>query len=220
MPTSGDSFTAADFSLLQRLGDDTAGGEDLAANTDALWDKTGRLIAELGVELFGAGGYSAALWPDGGDGERGPFLWARIKRSGGERFATHIGVFLSPDFCNLSIDLEKDLLDAGHSGETLAQVLDFYREDALGLINPPARPDLSVWTDTRNVVRAGEFGATHFFDDFMAANSDTGHPWPKVGYLLEATEVIAFGDDWFAEYAGRAVVLVPIYDAMLRSLSG
>jgi len=216
--TSGVGFTAADFDLLQRLGDDVGDG-DAAANADALWHKTRRLIAQLGAGLFGDGLYSAALWPDDDGGERGPFLWARLKRAGSERFATHIGVFLSPGLCNLAIDLEKDPLDAGESAESLAQVLDFYRAEALGLIDPPARPDLRVWTDTRNVIPAGDLGAVHFAD-FMAANSDAGHPWPKVGYLLSAENVVDFGDDWLAEYHPRAVPLVPIYDAMLRSFTG
>lgn len=214
-----DGFSAEDFALLQRIGAGAAGGEELAVGADALWDKAGRLIARLGTGLFGGGGFSAALWPDGGDGERGPFLWGRIKRSGAERFATHIGVFLSSGLCNLAIDLEKDPLDAGESAESLAQILDFYRAEALGLMDPPARPDLCVWTDTRNVVPAGELAGVDF-DDFMAANRDAGHPWPKVGYLLNAENVVDFGDDWLAEFHPRAVPLVPIYDAMLRSFAG
>lgn len=206
-------FRRRDFELLRRIGEEDAAAA--SAQVDELWARTRTLIDALGHELLGGDAY-ATLWAEHDAAERGPFLWARMKRAAHKRFATHIGVFLSPGFCNLSIDLEKDPVDAGESAETLRQVFDFFRDDAVGLLDPPARPDLRVWTDTSNVVPAAEFAGVHF-EAFMEANRDTGHPWPNVGYLPSADEVIGFGDRWVAECHARTVVLVPIYDAMIRS---
>jgi hypothetical protein len=212
-------FGRREFELLRRL---QSGEEQLAGGTqervDELWERTDRLIGELGAALFGEGNQAAALWPDGDDGDRGPFLWARLKRAGNERFATHLGAFLSPDACNLSIDLEKDPLDAGESAERLEQVIDFYGDGLAAALRPPLRPDLLVWTDPENVVAAGEF-ATIDFERFMAANADAGHPWPKIGYLLSAGQVEAFGDRWVQECRTRLAPLVPVYDAMIRSFA-
>jgi hypothetical protein len=224
MSTSGDdrvvtSFSVEDFELLRQL---ESGKEDLSGGlddrTDRLWAKTEGLIGELGAALFGEGNQAAALWPDGDAGDRGPFLWARLKRAGNAQFATHLGAFLSPDACNLSIDLEKDPLDAGESAERLEQVIDFYGDGLAAALRPPLRSDLVVWTDPGNVFAVGDF-ATIDFERFMAANADAGHPWPKVGYLLNAAEVQAFGDRWVQECRTRLAPLVPVYDAMIRSFA-
>ncbi|HEX9698776.1 MAG TPA: hypothetical protein VGD06_04875 [Acidobacteriota bacterium] len=210
-------FAPGDFELLGRLEsaeEELAGG--VQERADELWERAERLIGELGAALFGEGNQVAALWPDGGDGDRGPFLWARIKRAGNERFATHLGAFLSPGSCNLSIDLEKDPLDAGESAERLEQVLDFYPDGLVSSLRPPLRPDLVVWTDPDNVVAAADFAAVDF-DRFMAANADTGHPWPKVGYLLSAADVEELGEGWVEGCRARLAPLVPVYDAMIRS---
>lgn len=213
--TTASGFAREDLLLLQGIADGDGTCDPASAPADALWDKAERLVGKLGAALFGAEGFVLSLWPDAG-GERGPFLWARLKRAGNERFATHIGVFLSPGFCNLSLDLEKDPLDAGESAETLAQVLDFYRNAAARLIEPATRTDLWVWTDTGNVVTPVGFAGLDF-ERFMAANRDTGHPWPKAGYLLSADEVVRFGGEWLQQMHARAAVLVPIYDAMIRA---
>jgi hypothetical protein len=209
-------FGAEDFELLGQLGSGEGPSRGLRDRTDRLWAKAEGLVDELGARLFGAGNQAAALWPDGGDGDRGAFLWARIKRSGNERFATHLGAFLSPDSCNLSIDLEKDPLDAGESAERLEQVIDFYRDGLVSALRPPLRPDLVVWTDPDNVVAAADFAAVDF-DSFMAANADAAHPWPKVGCLLGTAEVQAFDERWVEECRARLAPLVPVYDAMIRS---
>ena len=88
------AFTAADFVLLEEMA--AAGPEhsvDLAERVDALWAKAERLVGELGAGLFGAENYSAAIWPDSATDERLPFIWARLKRVGNQRYATHIGLF-------------------------------------------------------------------------------------------------------------------------------
>lgn len=207
-------FEPDDFELLEKFEAGIA-TEDLV---DRLWRKAGRLIGKLGADLFGDGFYHADLWPegDGDDGDRGPFLWARIKRTGNEKYATHIGVFLSPGLCNLSIDLEKDLLDAKQSGEILEQVIKFFRSDLPSMLGPATRKDLQVWTDSQNVVALDNFGSVDF-TAFMNANQDSGHPWPKVGYILSAHDVEGFGDRWGEEYRQRAQYLVEVYDAMIRS---
>jgi hypothetical protein len=74
-----------------------------------------------------------------------------------------------------------------------------------------------VWTDTENVVTPSEFREQDF-DAFMERNRDSGHPWPKVGYLLDADAVVGFDDAWLREMHARAAVLVPVYEAMVRSL--
>jgi len=210
-------FDRQDFDLLQRIGEDDS-GTSAGEQADKLWSRTRTLVAALARQTFGDDAV-VALWAEHDVAERGPFLWARMKRPAHADFATHIGVFLSPGFCNLSIDLEKDPLDAGESAETLDQVIEFFRDGAGDLIDPPARPDLRIWTDTENVIPAAGFADVDF-DAFMQANRDRGHPWPNAGYLLSADEVIGFGDHWVAECQARAVVLVPIYDAMIDSVAG
>jgi hypothetical protein len=217
--TPEEGFGSADFELLQRIGDGDEPDAATSEAAEALWTKAERLAGRLGAGLFDERGFHASVWPDRGDGERGPFLWARLKRAGNEAYATHIGVFLSPGFCNLSLDLEKDPLDAGQAGETLEQVLAFYRDGAAALLDPPVRPDLRVWTDTNNVVTPADFAGVDF-DAFLAANRDAGHPWPKAGYLLNADLISGFGNDWLRRSHARADALVPIYDAMIRSFGG
>ena len=211
---SGGGFGAVVFELLNQLATGTAANEAV----DELWARARRLLGELGAGLFGEGDFSADLWPEGegDDGDRGPFLWGRLKKAGNERFATHIGVFVAPGLCNLSIDLEKDLLDAGQAAESRKQFIGFCRTELPSMLRHSAPPDLQVWTDTRNVVEAAEFGAGDFAA-FMDANRDAGHPWPKVGYILSADDVAGFGNAWVAEYRARAIPLVPIYEAMIRS---
>ena len=209
-------FEPDDFELLEKFEAGIA-TDDLV---DRLWRKAGRLIGKLGADLFGDGLYHADLWPegDGDDGDRGPFLWARIKRVGKEQYATHIGVFLSPDLCNLSIDLEKDLLDAKQSGEILEQVIEFFCSDLPSMLDSATHTDLQVWTDSQNVVAVNNF-RTVDFTAFMNGNQDAGHPWPKVGYILSAHDVESFGDRWVEEYRQRAQCLVGIYDAMIGSFA-
>ena len=209
------AFTAADFALLEEMA--AAGPEhsvDLAERVDALWAKAERLVGELGAGLFGAENYGAAIWPDSATDERLPFIWGRLKRVGNERYATHIGLFLSPGFCNLSIDLEKDPLDAGESAETLEQVVAFFGSQ-FASISKDLATDARVWTDTRNVVGTAGFAAINF-DRFMADNHDADHPWPKVGYMFSAADVAGFAGRWVEEYRGRAAPLLPIYDAMIN----
>ena len=210
-------FGADDFALLEAMA--AAGSErsaDLAERVDALWAKADRLVDALGAGLFDIGDYAASIWPDSDADERPPFIWARLKRAGNERYATHIGLFLSPGFCNLAIDLEKDPLDAGDSAETLDQVIEFYRSDFASTLAATERTDMRVWTDTRNVVGSAGFAAINF-DRFMVDNRDEGHPWPKAGYLLSVADVEGFADRWVEEYRARGAALVPIYDAMIRS---
>jgi len=209
------AFTTADFELLEEM--DTAGPDrsvHLTERADALWAKAERLVGELAAGLFGADNYSAAIWPDSAGEERLPFIWARLKRSGNQSYATHIGVFLSPGFCNLSVDLEKDLLDAGESAETLEQVVGFFGSQ-FASISRDLATDVRVWTDTRNVVGVAGFAALDF-DRFMADNHDADHPWPKVGYMFTAADVAGFAERWVEEYRGRAAPLVPMYDAMIN----
>ena len=209
-------FKSDDFELLGEF----EAGTVVDKLVDRLWTKAARLIGELAADLLGDGHYHADLWPegDGDDGDRGPFLWARVKRAGNENYATHIGVFLAPALCNLSIDLEKDLLDAGQSGEVLEQVIEFFRSDLPAMLGSATRKDLQVWTDSQNVVAADNFEMIDF-TAFMNANQDTGHPWPKVGYILSADEVKGFGDHWVGECRDRARFLVRVYDAMIRSFA-
>jgi hypothetical protein len=209
------AFTTADFALLEEMADGgTEHSPGPAERVDALWAKAERLVGELGAGLFGAENYSAAIWPDSATDERLPFIWARLKRVGNQRYATHIGLFLSPGFCNLSIDLEKDPLDAGESAETLEQVVAFFSSH-FASISRDLATDLRVWTDTRNVVGTAGFAALDF-DRFMADNHDADHPWPKVGYMFSAADVAGFAGRWVEEYRGRAAPLVPIYDAMIQ----
>ena len=213
------AFTAADFALLEEMA--AAGPEhsvDLVERVDALWAKAERLVGKLGAGLFGADNYSAAIWPDSAPDERLPFVWARLKRVGNQPYATHIGLFLSPGFCNLSIDLEKDPLDAGESAETLEQVVAFFGSQFASFSRDLAT-DVRVWTDTRNVVDTAGFAAVDF-DRFMADNHDADHPWPKVGYMFSAADVAGFAGRWVEEYRGRAAPLVPIYDAMINGFGG
>jgi hypothetical protein len=175
---------------------------------------------ELGSGLFGAGRFQAAVWPEGGvdAGERGAFLWGRLKGAGAEGFATHIGVFVSAGLCNLSIDLEKDLLDARQSGESLAQVLEFFRSGLAATLGPTTPAALSVWTDTRNVVAARDFDSVDF-SAFLNANRDADHPWPKIGYILTAEEVQGFGERWVEEYRSRGAPLIAVYETMIRTFA-
>ena len=210
-------FGAEDFALLEAMA--AAGSEqpaDLAGRTNALWAKVDRLVHGLGDALFEAGNYGASIWPDNDADERLPFIWARLKRSASESFSTHIGLFLSPAFCNLSIDLEKDPLEAGESAETLDQVIEFFRSRFPLMSSELGTTDLRVWTDTRNIVGTAGFAAIDF-ERFMADNHDAEHPWPKVGYILSARDVAGFADRWVEEYVARAAPLVPIYDAMISS---
>ncbi len=209
------AFTVADFALLEEMADD--GPEysaDLAEQADALWAKAERLVGELGAGLFGAENYGVAIWPDSATDERLPFIWARLKRIRNQRYATHIGLFLSPGFCNLSIDLEKDPLDAGESAETLEQVLAFFSSQ-FASISRDLATDVRIWTDTRNVVGTAGFAAIDF-DRFMADNHDADHPWPKAGYMFSAADVAGFAGRWVEEYRVRAAPLVPVYDAMIN----
>ena len=214
-------FTAADFELLGGLTGELNLAGELDDRTDELWAKARRSVGELGSRLFGDGRCHADLWPegDGDDGDRGPFLWARLKRTGNERFATHIGVFISPDLCNLAIDVEKDLLDTGQSGESLEQVIEFCRSELGSMLGTTTGGDLQVWTDTHNVVAAADFEAVDFAV-FMKANRDADHPWPKIGYTLSADDVEGFGNHWVEEYRARAASLVAVYDAMIRRFAG
>ena len=221
--TGDDGIGHGDFELLRQL----EAGPPTEDAVDELWARSHLLLGDLGNALFARHGHRADLWPEGAgdDGDRGPFLWGRLKRIGNERFATHIGVFVSPGLCNLSIDLEKDLLDAGQAPESLEQVVAFYRTrlaailaepGGLGASAAPMRTDLRVWTDSRNVVEASNFGAIDFAA-FMDANQDAGHPWPKLGYIMSADEVVGFGDRWVDEYSVRGERLVVAYDAMIES---
>ena len=210
-------FGTADFALLQEMAvADPGPTGDLADPVDVLWAKADRLTNELGAGLFGEAGHSVAVWPDNYRDPCPPFIWARLKRAGNERYATHIGLFLSPELCNLSIDLEKDPLDAGDSAETLEQVIEFYRSDFASTLTGTERTDIRVWTDTRNLVSSIGFAAIDV-DRFMADNHDPDHPWPKAGYILSAADVAGFASRWVEEFRQRAAPLVPIYDAMIRS---
>lgn len=213
----GDGFEGAAFELLRELETGEAGDEAV----DKLWARTRRLFGDLGAGLFGEHDHHVDLWPEGAgdDGDRGAFLWGRLKRANNKRFATHIGVFLSPGLCNLSIDLEKDLLDAGQSDESLEQFVGFCGSELPSLFDPATRPDLQVWTDSQNVVAAAQFGTVDFAA-FMDANRDADHPWPKIGYISSAEQVQGFGNDWVGEYRARARPLVATYDAMIRSFGG
>lgn len=213
-------FGAADFALLEGMAvADSDRTGDLADRIDVLWAKADRLANELGVALFGEAGHTAAVWPDNYRDECPPFIWGRLKRAGNERYATHIGWFLSPESCNLSIDLEKDPLDAGDSAETLDQVIEFYRSEFASTLTGIERMDIRVWTDARNVVGTVGFSAIDFHR-FMADNHDPDHPWPKTGYTLSAADVEGFASRWVEEFRQRAAPLVPIYDAMIRSFGG
>lgn len=219
--TSVDSgFSAGDFRLLEEM---AFAGASVAPHREvrieALWAKAARLVPRLGEKLFPSESFTVAIWPDTAQDERLPFIWARLKRAVGARYATHIGVFLAPDQCNLCIDLEKDLLDAGSAAEHLDQVLDFYRCKLAESIGSLGRSDLKVWTDPHNVVSAEEFPRLDF-ERFMDANTDTDHPWPRIGYLLDAAQVQAFAEGWVQETAFRAMALVPVYDAMILAYRG
>ena len=76
-------------------------GETMPADTAVSGDNYGSRN-NYGGQVFGKSGYSVALWPDGNPDDLLPFLWARLKREDCQGFATHIGLFVSPDFCNLS----------------------------------------------------------------------------------------------------------------------
>jgi hypothetical protein len=213
-------FSAGDFRLLEEM---AFAGTSVAprseARIEALWAKAARLVDGLGKKLFPSERFTVAIWPDSAQNERLPFIWARLKRDVGARYATHIGVFLAPDQCNLCIDLEKDLLDAGVAAEHLDQVLDFYRCRLAESMGSLGRSDMKVWTDPHNVVSAGEFPGLDL-DCFMDANTDSGHPWPRIGYRFDATEVQAFAEGWVQETTLRAMPLVPIYDAMIAAYRG
>ncbi len=217
MTDMDNGFSAADFHLLEEMARPGAPGEpDRNARVEALWAKATRLVTQLGDRLFVDDRFTADVWPDTAEDERLPFIWARLKRAENARFATHIGLFLSPDQCNLCIDLEKDLLDAGAAGERLEQVLEFYRGQLAERTASLNRSDVRVWTDADNVVSAVEFPSVDF-GRFMEANTDTDHPWPRVGYLFDAAEVQAFADRWVEEMTLRAGELAPVYDAMTRA---
>lgn len=206
-------FSVSDFALLENM---AAGDGEIVDGVDELWAKASRLIVELGGRLADEPGFAAAIWPDRADDERLPFIWARLKRPENAAFATHIGLFLSPRLCNLGIDLEKDLIDAGDAAERLEQVMSFYGGPVRARIEALSRPDLMVWTDSVNKVPARSFSGVSL-KAFMASNKDLGHPWPRIGYLFDARQVCGFGDGWVDAMAERAVELVPIYDAMIRA---
>ena len=89
---------------------------------------------------------------------------------------------------------------------------------------PIARAAVHSWADAPSPVGMVELSAAEFprldFERFMDANTDTDHPWPRIGYLFDATEVQAFAEDWVQETALRAMPLARVYDAMIRAYRG
>lgn len=210
-------FVPEDLSVLGFAeGDPRTLDESARRDLDWLWGKAVRLVGELGDLVFGAGKHQATVWPWEVDGDAFPFIWGRLKTENATEMATHIGFFFSREHCNLCIDLEKDLIDAGEARESVSEVHAFYRQrlaDAL----PGRTPDnLKVWTDADNVLPIREFLETDF-DTFMEANRDEDHPWPRVGYLLEAREVLGWDGAWTEELGARLEPLVPVYRTMVAA---
>ena len=210
------SFGVTEFAVLERLaaaGDAVPG--ELGEELDLVWEGTRRLLEQVGRRVL-PNGFELELWPWREGDDLFPFVWARLKEDGLARFATHLGLFLSPTHCNCSIDLEKDPLDAGESAETLEQVLAYYEGGEWARYLTDSHPDLRLWTDTLNVVTPVEL-EERGVAAFMAANRDPAHPWPKVGYLLEAEQVAAFGDRLADELEARFASLLPVYRSMIAS---
>ena len=211
------AFTAGDLACLAGLEEEISSGipEGMAAAClDELWVKATALVHELATTLFGNDAATVAVWPWRDGTELYPFLWARIKAVGAEQFATHLGLFIHPSHCNLCIDLEKYLLDAGAAAESLDQVHGFYREQLCQALPDPILERLQVWTDTDNVVTLEEL-AQRDFDAFLAAGNDPAHPWLKIGTILQPAEVVSAGEGWVREYAHRMFPLVRLYREML-----
>ena len=223
-----DGFDILDFDTLREMGHVPGLLEPVAATSeghhldsighrvDRLWAKMDRLVETLAGRLFGGGGFTSALWPDSPNNTRLPFLWARMKRSEGVAFASHLGIFISASHCNICVDLEKDLLDSKGSLEDVDQVVDFYRLELQAALGANVETALRVWTDLENIERAGNFGAVDF-SCFMNNCQDRDHPWPKIGYLLDEKEIRDFGNSWVGECEQRLGSLIPVYDAMIRT---
>lgn len=210
-------FAPEDLSVLGFAGADS-GTLDEAARRDLdwLWDKADRLVRELGDRLFGEDRSTVAVWPWEVDGQTFPFIWGRLKEEGAEGMATHIGVFFSRDHCNVCIDLEKDAIDAGEAEESVAEVHGFYRERLGAALAERTPGNLQVWTDDDNVLSIREFLEADF-DAFMEANQDTDHPWPRLGHLLEAREILGWEASWAEELQRRLEPVVPVYREMIAT---
>jgi len=213
-------FGPEDLSVLGFADPDPATLDEAArSDLDWLWAKAERLVTGLGDLLFGEEGHASEVWPWEVEGQSFPFIWARLKAAGAERLATHIGFFFSRDHCNVCIDLEKDAIDAGEAQESVADVHRFYRE-RLARALPERTPDnLQVWTDDDNVLSIREF-LEGDFDAFMAANQDEEHPWPRVGYLLEAREILGWEAAWADELQRMLEPVMPVYRKMVAAYGG
>ena len=216
MTNAGAGFGAADFADLEQLAAlERSVPDELAGRLDATWRRLECSLSRVGSSLLPEG-HQAALWPWREGEALFPFVWGRIKAADWSEFATHLGLFLSPGYCNVCIDLEKDPLDAGESAETLEQVLSYFSGGEWKTALGEHPDDLQLWTDSRNVVTLAGFEETGF-DAFMAANQDPSHPWPKLGYLPDAQKVAAYGEHLDDELEARFRTLAPVYRAMLDS---
>lgn len=208
-------FDIPDFELLERLARSEGIDDELERDARESWRRARRLLAAA-ARVADVPGIEIEVWPWREDGDACPFLWARLKHRERSGHAAHVGLFLSPDHCNLAVDLEKDRLEDGTSEESLDDVLVFYREHAPAVLSACQDDRLRVWTDLDNVLDVDEFLAADF-SEFMAAGRDEEHPWPRTGYLLQREELEAHPDDQVRNLGGRLRHLLPVYDALLAS---
>ena len=228
-------ITSADRVLLDRLAAGTSGAP--ADALDALWERVGGLLEATAAALPAPASFQTELWPwlDPQDPRVGyPFLWGRIKARDRTDYAAHMGLFISATSANFCVDLEKDLLDAGVSRESLADVHGFYagrgravlssldRQSTPGGLAGPAEHDTpeevlpAIWTDRGNVRRVADF-LDGDFNAFMSANNDHGHPWPKVGYLFDPIANVSVRDavELLPRLVKWAKTLLPIYSGLV-----
>lgn len=216
MPTRG--FDADDFELLERLGEANRVevDADTAERADAAWERVEAVLRDAVVRTE-APGLSIDVWPWREGSNTNGFVWARLKRPDARSFATHLGVFLAPGDCNISLDLEKDRIEEGSSRESLEDVLDFYGDTGRPVLGGVEDPDIRIWTDADNVLELEEF-LDEDLATFMDRNQDSEHPWPKLGYRLPAERLASAPDEQARLFGSRLESLVPVYDALVRSV--
>lgn len=211
---STDALSEQDLDTLDELASASgppAPGSALAERATRSWERA-RHLCRQAADASGHPGMALEIWPWRKAGAVFPFVWARFKKPTATGHASHVGLFLSNDGCNCCLDLEKDLLDAGESEETLADVMAFYRDS--NALPREDDPDLRVWTDEDNVLSLSAFRLADL-DEFMAANQDEGHPWPRIGYRFDPQELIAAPDGQIARLGAWLGRLQPFYGALL-----
>lgn len=207
---------ADDLDILLRLGGVPDGQPipaDLADRAGRFWDRV-RHVLRRAADGAKGGPLVFELWPWAVDGAPQPFVWARYKRPEHGDCAAHIGLFLAPTGCNLALDLEKDLLDAGDARESVAQVLAFYRN--LAPSGLPADDDLGLWVDDRRFLAPTAFATTDL-DALLRESDDPHHPWPRLGYRFTFDDLAEGSTPETLRLSTWIDRLAPQYDALVAS---